>query len=988
MIKRRKKTQVLVKILLRQNINMLIKVAAMKTQFLRFRIIPVFVICFFIVLPEFTNARTWTGCTYKNLAVGNTWLDSPSNKKWYNSWFPEYFSFDESKLIWNGDAYSFHNEDEGKYTAFYEHPSGVLPARITIDTDNILRLKIQWVNQKDTNWIPFVCKSSPTQETAFSKTEPPSEINPGQKIIPIVNRTADLCQKSNKKIKEAQLLLKDLNEYKGKIDGLWGRDTSKALERSLKSTGEDPINVDCLTGAHISVLQNLIEDKLCSAANLQDCSFIKICERATVVFDGGRSWDNKNMVFVNHAKNLNLGCNVINQDMKLSDLGDTENKNASFEMCRSDDIEACADKQICEKATLVRDGVRSWHHKHIDFIRRAKELELDCKLTIDLVPMKQAEAIYFLTHLIDFVQTNPTEFDLKFAKEFDKVRAIVSGNWSTSLSDHFEKFRAFSKKYSNFHNLIEQKRIADEATNIIDINTQKEKMRSLLFQDLIVLMEWARSNVLDEKSVQISSLNYRYESQDIQNLKALRQMLSESENLLAAIGVTYETSDKTMRLIKGLYKPSSFYLFGNISGDASNLYKNLSGKITFERHKATFCASDKLDRFDYYLLQNKIFETFDRLNTIEEECSSKTDLFITRGNELNESKIANILYLNDVIQVLELTREQRAQEIKRFDSLKVKIEKGVTEGTIEGYGIVTVANASDKICAVNDNFMEGHIGELQDRSSLLRALGYSWSGFEKRLENAEEAFKQLQRQECGAVYSDALTMNRLRLASKLSRISIRFIPLWITKPAIELRQKEYQAAVVKVEASNIKAKQDAADRVLLNEKMQQNLMQVAAQQQKILREKKSFIEKKGKIIDAVQNGVDNFAESPGYFSQYLNSLFSGQTSRYSTFDGIVADVQVSTAEGWEIMEKTLEKIDYGSAQFSDRKVDAIIVDLEMSMRNSLVGRYLDYCRRIHVLKDKDFDIWRNIEVTECNEYYSIPNWKSDQMFVSEWIVEP
>jgi hypothetical protein len=209
-----------------------------------------------------------------------------------------------------------------------------------------------------------------------------------------------------------------------------------------------------------------------------------------------------------------------------------------------------------------------------------------------------------------------------------------------------------------------------------------------------------------------------------------------------------------------------------------------------------------------------------------------------------------------------------------------------------------------------------------------------------------------------------------------------------------LRQKEYQAAVVKVEASNIKAKQDAADRVLLNEKMQQNLMQVAAQQQKILREKNQLTftslkdELQLKVFDAVQNGVDNFAESPGYFSQYLNSLFSGQTSRYSTFDGIVADVQVSTAEGWEIMEKTLEKIDYGSAQFSDRKVDAIIVDLEMSMRNSLVGRYLDYCRRIHVLKDKDFDIWRNIEVTECNEYYSIPNWKSDQMFVSEWIVEP
>ena len=125
----------------------------------------------------------------------------------------------------------------------------------------------------------------------------------------------------------------------------------------------------------------------------------------------------------------------------------------------------------------------------------------------------------------------------------------------------------------------------------------------------------------------------------------------------------------------------------------------------------------------------------------------------------------------------------------------------------------------------------------------------------------------------------------------------------------------------------------------------------------------------------------------GYIKRYLEQEFVDQTTRYSPFDGIISGMQILAAERWEITEKRLDQLDYGEALFNGRLVDALEVELNIASKNRLVGKYSEYCRRIHALKDEDFDMWRNISVTSCSNEDGTSQWELENTFKSKWIVE-
>ena len=94
----------------------------------------------------------------------------------------------------------------------------------------------------------------------------------------------------------------------------------------------------------------------------------------------------------------------------------------------------------------------------------------------------------------------------------------------------------------------------------------------------------------------------------------------------------------------------------------------------------------------------------------------------------------------------------------------------------------------------------------------------------------------------------------------------------------------------------------------------------------------------------------------GYIKRYLEQEFVDQTTRYSPFDGIISDMQILAAERWEISEKRLNQFDDGEALFNGRLINALQVELNTASKNRLVGKYSEYCRRTHALKDEDLDL--------------------------------
>jgi hypothetical protein len=658
--------------------------------------------------------------------------------------------------------------------------------------------------------------------------------------------------------------------------------------------------------------------------------------------------------------------------------------------CLKTDITQCSDNLICEKATIISDGIRRWNFEQPKLIQQVKSRGLDCKITIDTSPFTQKEAKYFLSQLMAFVSENPSEFGLNFATEFNKVRDITSGKWNSNLSKTFELFRGYTSEFPLFQKYLEDMRLAEVEAKQVRL----EQLRETAVQDMIVLREWAQKNVLDEKAAQIASLDAKFGDKNIQTINGLEQLIAETKRLFSATGIKDTVAQKqTNEIVNSLYDPSSIYLFANVSGDATKLYKNLDGEFSFEQAEGTYCASNKLDAFDYYVLQGKIFTTFNDLSKLTSSCSASADVFVVKGNEITSDTVFNVIKLDKLQQVLEVPKSERDTAFNQLNFLKDTIKKDVIAGDRIGYGLLKTDSKDSSICAVIDGSEQGHVDQLQQSASLLKALSYPWNGFNKITNNAEEAFKSLQRGQCSSVYGSALTLGRLYLAGESAGINMEFMPIWVSKSAVEASQKSYDATLADSANANAKLEQSIKDKEKLDKQAQQSKAELASVRQLDLREKNGLRfmvlrdELQAQVFSAVKFAFENPADEAGYIKEYLSQSFVDQSTRYSPYDGIISDIQKLAAERWEVTEQRIEQVDYGKAKFNGRELDAIEVELRIASKNRLVGKYSEYCQRIHVIKDDDFEMWRNFEIGNCEVTSATRKWKNASSFESLWIVE-
>ena len=333
---------------------------------------------------------------------------------------------------------------------------------------------------------------------------------------------------------------------------------------------------------------------------------------------------------------------------------------------------------------------------------------------MNLFPRKRL----YTPQLVDFVTENASDFDLKFASEFDKVRPITKGEWSASLSKDFELFRVYIAKFPSFQKHLEDLRLADEAA----IQKRIEQLRGALTQDMTILKEWAKANVLDAKAAEIAALDANLGNKSSQDVNALEQLVDETQRLLMATGIKDgPIQQATQEVVDSLYIPSSVYLFVNTSGDAANVYKNLDGVFTFEQNSGNYCPTEKLSAFDYYLLRERLFEAFEGLSSVN-KISGATDIFVVKGNELTTDRVFDIIPLSGLTQVSEFSKADRDKAYDQLTFLKETIQKDVLDGTRVGFGILKTDQTASKVCAIIDGDEYGHQQQLDQHRLLMDAL--------------------------------------------------------------------------------------------------------------------------------------------------------------------------------------------------------------------------------------------------------------------------
>ena len=877
-------------------------------------------------------------------------------------------------------------------------PAG-LPYTSTITESSSNFWRQSYKNQDGNTIVRMFKVRQKADKTELKGTSEPTQYDPC--VVKISGKTerqksyVERCEISSEQIKLLQSQLKRLDLYPYEIDGLAGKGTLAGLKKAKKLVGADASKGECFTKADISAFTELADNKeqkstnTCSSKNTKVCTDLYLCAFSTKSENDIRKWLKPNTSFyksfINEANRRGLGCNV---GQPYSEKLTAENVLST--RCSPENIEQCSDDTVCEKATLLRSGVRSWNFDAATYVDRAKDLSLDCKITIDNTPFSKEEAIYYLSQLVDFVSKNPTDFDLKFASEFNKVRSITEGAWSTELSKEFESFRVYIAKFPKFQQYLEELRLANEAAALKRV----AQLREALNQDMEVLKEWAQLNVLDSKAAEIAMLDANLGDKSLQDVNKLEQLLAEAQRLVSATGLKDgPLKEVTKELVDNLYDPSSIYVFANTSGDAANLYKNLEGVFTFEQDKGSYCATNKIDAFDFILLRNSLFENFSGVTAFDQECSEASDIYVAKGNELTTERLFNLINLSDLTQVSQLSKADRDKEYDRLMFLKETIQNDVLAGTRLGFGLLKSGDVASKLCAIIDGNEQGHQEQLKRNELLIKALGLKWNGFEKVTLNSEEAFKFIQRGECDAIYAGSLNLGRLYLAGEIADVSFEFIPVWVSKSSVEESQKAYEENMAASAQANAEAKKNLEDQAKLDEQAKKSLAESAAIRQRELREQNGLRfmvlrdELQEQVLAASNFGFENSSEESGYIKKYLAQPFVDQTTRYSAFDTIIADMQKLKSERWEITEQRLDQIDFGEAKFKGRLVDALQVELKIASKNRLVGKYSEYCRSIVAIKDEDFEMWRNTTISDCSNEAALSKWKLENAFQSKWIVK-
>ena len=85
-------------------------------------------------------------------------------------------------------------------------------------------------------------------------------------------------------------------------------------------------------------------------------------------------------------------------------------------------------------------------------------------------------------------------------------------------------------------------------------------------------------------------------------------------------------------------------------------------------------------------------------------------------------------------------------------------------------------------------------------------------------------------------------------------------------------------------------------------------------------------------------------------------------------------------------ELIVEKVDYGSAQYNRRPLDAVVTEIKLVLKNRIIGDFQTYCRSIRAMLDSDFDMWRQFEVDTCGS--TDKPWFNANSFESKWRVYP
>lgn len=430
----------------------------------------------------------------------------------------------------------------------------------------------------------------------------------------------------------------------------------------------------------------------------------------------------------------------------------------------------------------------------------------------------------------------------------------------------------------------------------------------------------------------------------------------------------------------------------NVSGSAPNLRLNLRGDPVFERGMTQLCWAHAAPELDYAVRRalHSLYEVGARGFSGRSRCRAdellEQDLvLIQRGRFLEEDVLAArdlvTLFEEDALRLFKrILWEDVEAENARQEAFLAQLREELAAEVREGIGFVSLTRGGDAMCIVDDG-TDVHSEALQEHLvlsagpeivlHLIAPLGRSLT--REIRDDAERIFARAGRGECGAIMADAEALDALMPALERDGIGYRMTPIWFEgEDVAQARQ-----AVITQDERRLRElasmRQEREAEALLRREQRETAEALRQQREGELRT----------TYGQEARGAFNDLQDVAYAIVDGDRGPHGPANLFPEF----AQWRAShVANGWEFIDRETELVDFGLADWDDRRLEAVVIRVALESRNPTLGRYEQTCIVMGYLIDTEFGRRRDAFETRCAGAGDIvEDWQTGRNFTSRWV---
>ena len=566
-------------------------------------------------------------------------------------------------------------------------------------------------------------------------------------------------------------------------------------------------------------------------------------------------------------------------------------------------------------------------------------------------------------------------------------------------------------------------------------NYLSKNITSEIVPDLLAILEQANT-VLANQNFEALTYTNKEVLKFIQD-KGLQSLRSEFGDIPKAITQEDQIDDEVIAsdLISNLDSlpffetaaEKDYVSFINLSETAPHAYFNIDGDIVFDEDLAYSCfyqtATPKNELFYYIvdsLTQNKFNVGFDQTDKNCKTDLLQYDIILLNKKSFYQSEAFEIQKLLDNLNegsfyyfnTISDSKYIGEVEKRKIFANQIKKDLSTDNGDRVGYGAFTIDNQSTVLCTNVENNLDGHNSIINLLQNEFERLGYGKSITENVIyDKIDKLVFDLQRNNCGFIYSESQSLSKIvKLLDKINK-PYNVIPFWYSEEKIIAEQEKQD----QIRIEKLRKEEEARIEILEKEKLEQQAKQnenkvKEASQEELLRQQAELRLINQSIVDgAIELIKEDFnkysTELTNYFKAdqistnpkidiaypFINDYLEINISQpilFSAFPYFSEELRRKLMENWEFEYKDtrVEIVDYGKSRWDERQLPTFIIDLTYTMKNNILGKRESLCKRIAYMDDSGYESFRKWEMNECETSdYTI--YKEKNSFISEWFLE-